>query len=122
MYTTASSINQYNSKTKLWTSRPVPAPLVSAACTYVTTAPPSPSRNTPLQYDHLLLGTKKQIVDNNNMLQQRSWVVVAGSATATALLLFTAISHHVVPGVDGHAYLMKPHSRQYLMSRVFKEE
>lgn len=63
--------------------------------------------------------SEKQIVDFK-MPQQRSWMVVGGSATA--LLLLAAISHHVVPGVDGHAYLMKPHSRQYLMSRVFKEE
>ena len=52
------------------------------------------------------------------MPRQRSWMVVAGGATTA---LFAAISHHM-PGVDGHAYMMKPHSRQYLMSRVFKEE
>lgn len=57
------------------------------------------------------------------MPQQRSWVVVAagGAMAATALLFAAMVSLHV-PGVDGHAYLMKPHSRQYLMSRVFKEE
>lgn len=51
------------------------------------------------------------------MLHKRSTIVAAAGSLAAFL-----VSHQAPIGVDGHAYLMGPVSRQYWNSQVFQDE